>query len=368
MEINKYKIKEDNMLALSDYQRSLWTAPKLTTLFFELTDGCNLNCRHCGSGCSATNRAFLDTGIIIRVLSEVAERYDPQSIMIAITGGEPLLHPDCIEIIKCAHDLKFKVGMTSNGTLIGTDVAKKLKKYGLNTISISIDGIGEPHDRLRMVKGSFDMAVNGILALKEAGVEPQVTTVVHKHNMDELDKIYKFVVENDIYSWRLTNVDPIGRALEDADMLLGYADMIRLFEYIKAKRFDSDNDIEVTYGCAHFVTYEYERNIRDFYFQCVAGTKVASVMANGNIGACLDIERRKSLVQGNVYKDSLIDVWENKFQFFRQNRAGLSSNCSNCDNKDVCMGDSAHTWDYDNNEPKYCLKVLEKDGGVYELR
>lgn len=367
MEINKYNIKEDDMLALVDYQRSLWTAPKLTTLFFELTDGCNLNCRHCGSRCSVINRTILDTGIIKKVLFEVAERYDPKSIMIAITGGEPILHPDCIEIIRYAHDFKFKIGMTSNGTLIDMDTARRLKKSGLNTISISIDGIGEAHDGLRMVKGSFNKAVEGILALKEAGIEPQVTTVVHKHNINELDKIYEFVVKNDIYSWRLTNVDPIGRALEDAEMLLDHDDMIRLFEFIKEKRFDPDNDIEVTYGCAHFVTFEYERNIRNFYFQCVAGTKAASVMANGDIGACLDIERRKTLVQGNAYKDNFIDIWENKFQFFRQNRSELSAKCSICEHRNVCMGDSAHTWDYDNNEPKYCLKVLEKDGGAYGL-
>ena len=78
-------------------------------------------------------------------------------------------------------------------------------------------------------------------------------------------------------------------------------------------------------------------------------------MVDGNIGACLDIERRQDLVQGNIYKDDFIDVWENRFQGFRTNRALLSEKCSICEFKSICQGDSAHTWDYDANEPMFCV-------------
>ena len=367
MEYNAYDIKESNMLALAEYQKSLWLKPKLTTLFFELTDSCNLNCKHCGSRCESTNKIYLDTQIVKKVISEVAEKYNPRNTMIALTGGEPLLHPDCIEIIRYAHDKNFPVGITSNGTMIDKSVARSLKRAGLDTISISLDGMAEEHDELRRVKGSFDKAVQGIMALKEAYIEPQVTTVVHKKNIDKLEEVFDFVVANDIYSWRLTNVDPIGRAFDNADLLLDYDELIRLFDYIKKKRFDNSIDIEVTYGCAHFVTYDYERFIRDFYFQCGAGVQVASIMANGDIGACLDIERRKDLVQGNAYQDDFIDVWENRFKFFRKDKSDLSKKCAGCIHKKVCIGDSAHTWDYENNEPMYCLRVI-KGSGLNENR
>ena len=154
-------------------------------------------------------------------------------------------------------------------------------------------------------------------------------------------------------------MEPIGRAIDDSDMLLDRDELIRMFDYIKTKRFDSGTDIEVTYGCAHFTGYEYEHIIRGFYFQCIAGTKVASVMANGDIGACLDIERRESLVQDNVYRDDFLDVWENRFEVFRQDRSELSGMCKECCYKKVCMGDSAHTWNFDKSEPMYCTKVLE---------
>ena len=351
-------IKKMNMLSLSEYQKRLWKEPKLSLLFFELTNSCNLNCKHCGSRCSVNKKDYIDTDIVKKVISSVSNKYCTKDIMIAITGGEPLLHPDCIEIVKYSHDQGFIVGITSNGILIDHDVAHNLKQAGLDTISISLDGIGVEHDNLRMSKGAFEKAVTGIKALKDADIEPQITTVVHKQNIDKLDEIYEFVVENDIYSWRLTNVDPIGRAFDAKEMLLDYNEMKQLFEYIKNKRFNTDKDIEITYGCAHFVSYEYERMIRDFYFQCAAGTETASVMVNGDIGACLDIERRGDLVQGNAYTDDFIEVWENRFEVFRRNRAELSSNCKKCDYSNVCLGDSAHTWDYDNNEPMYCIKTL----------
>ena len=84
-------------------------------------------------------------------------------------------------------------------------------------------------------------------------------------------------------------------------------------------------------------------------------------MANGDIGGCLDIERRPELIQGNVYRDDFINVWETGFQMFRRDRTERSSKCRTCIHKNVCMGDSAHTWDYDMDEPGYC--VAERLGG-----
>ena len=82
---------------------------------------------------------------------------------------------------------------------------------------------------------------------------------------------------------------------------------------------------------------------------------MGSVMANGNIGACLDIERRADLVQGNAYTDDFVEVWENRFEGFRIDRTIKNGTCSGCEHRAVCLGDSAHTWDYDYNEPRYCV-------------
>lgn len=356
-----HPIKEQDMRALAEYQRSLFVHPKLEFLFFEMTDQCNMHCRHCGSSCEEANSTYLPYDVIERTLHRVAEVYDSKTIMVNFTGGEPMLHSGIFRSIRAAHDLGFFVGMTSNGTLIDKEKALRLVQAGLNTISISIDGIGKVHDDFRNKTGSFELAIAGIRALKDAGIEPQPITVVHKGNIGQMEELYHFMNQNEIASWRLTNIDPIGRARSNSDLLLDADELKTLYDFIFEKRMSTESPMEIEYGCSHFLTFEYEKMLRDFYFQCLAGTKLASIMANGNIGACLDIERRPELVQGNIYTDDFIDVWENRFQVFRTDRTKQSKTCSQCQHKDVCLGDSTHTWDYDEQEPVYCVaKKLEE--------
>lgn len=354
-------IKEKNMLDLAEYRRSLWKKPTLQHLFFELTDQCNLHCRHCGSSCTAAGSKYLSVEVIEKTLKSVASHYSSHTILVNLTGGEPMLHPNFFDIISMAHRKGFGVGMTSNGTLIKTISAKKLAESGLDTIAISLDGIGDVHEKFRNVSGCYSSAIMGIYSLKQAGIEPEVLTVVHRDNFFQLEKMYELLRKMDIYSWRVVNIEPIGRALSEKGLLLDRIQMKQLLDFIREKRFDNSNPMEVSYGCSHFVTFEYERMIRDFYFQCGAGTTVGSVLANGDIVGCLDIERRAELIQGNAYSDDFTDVWENRFQTFRFDRSDQCVLCHSCRYKPVCMGDSMHTWDFAKKEPLYCVTKLEKE-------
>ena len=353
-------IKQRDLASLVQYQKSLFQKPRLRFLFFELTDSCNLSCLHCGSNCISSNQRYLPYEAIEKVLFSILKEYEPHEVMICITGGEPMLHPDIFEIVSLSHHFGFPVGMTTNGTLIDHCAAVKLKESGLDTIAISIDGTEKVHDHFRNCKGSFKKALEGARNLKKAGIEPQAITVVSKNNINALEDLYSLLKNEEFYSWRLTNIDPIGRANDNQELLLDFEEMEYLLNYIREKRYDNKNNMDVTFGCSHYVTTSYEREVRDFYFQCGAGTLVGSVMANGNIGACLDIERREELIQGNIYENEFLDVWNNRFQIFRENRADKSEMCSQCSHSKFCMGDSAHTWDYDNNEPRYCWKQLKE--------
>ena len=126
-----------------------------------------------------------------------------------------------------------------------------------------------------------------------------------------------FLINEGFYSWRITNIDPIGRADRNRDLLLDREEIMKLLSFIKEMRYNPDVEMEVTYGCSHFLSYDFEREVRDFYFQCGAGLLVSSVMANGNIGACLDIERRQDLIQGNADKDDFLTVWKERFKSVR---------------------------------------------------
>ena len=350
-----HPVKHRDMQALADYQRELSRQPKLRFLFIELTDQCNLNCLHCGSGCSGAQHTYLETDAIYSVMQSVAAECRTDSIMICLTGGEPMLHPDIYDIIEFAKKLGFPVGMTSNATLIDEKAAVRLAVSGLDTISISIDGLQAEHDAFRKTPGAFERALTGFKAFQKVGIYPQAFTVVHHNNFAQLNDIYQLLLKMNVDSWRLINMEPIGRAMEHADLLLNAEEIRQLLYYIRDKRFDPDNPIEVTFGCSHFLTFDLEREVRDFYFQCGAGLSVASIRANGDIGACLDIMPRPELIQGNIAHDDFLTVWKTQYQAFRTDRTANSKTCSACKYRTVCMGDSTHTWDFEQNEPGYCF-------------
>ncbi len=276
-----------------------------------------------------------------------------------------MLHPDFFEISKCIIDMGFSWGMTTNATLIDDTAAHKLKEAGMSTVSVSLDGMEESHDSLRQHKGAWRLALQGIQALQNAGLDPQVTTVLHQQNFHDLEPLYSLLCEMGITSWRPINVEPIGRACESHDLMLDPEQFVYLLSYIRNKRFDRSCSMEVTFGCSHYLGTVYERMVRDHYFLCGAGILTASVRSNGDICACLDIENRPELVQGNIRTDRFMDVWRDRFQIFRRDRTADCSRCVDCSERFLCGGDSMHTWDCENNAPLLCYQDYHHmfDGG-----
>ena len=359
----KRSVKARDMAFLNQYITYLRSHPKLTYLFLELTDSCNLACFHCGSSCLQAHNNYMDTDLLFRTLDTVAEDFEPASVMICLTGGEPMLHKDFYEIVKHITKLGFPWGITTNGTLIKEKDAVLLKKYGLQSVTISMDGLEASHDWLRGTPGCFCKTIEAIQAFHAVNIPVQVTTVIHKKNFDELDSLYQFMCDLGISSWRVINIEPIGRALQNSDLLLSREELLKLYDFIREKRFSKKTPMDVHYGCSHYLSFEYEHELRDNYFICGSGIYVGSILCNGDIYSCLDIERRPELVQGNVAKERFSKVWYEKFKEFRENRAEISEYCSKCEEKEFCGGDSMHTWDFDKKSPGFCILRREN---VYE--
>ena len=351
------KMKLDHLRQMREYRSSLMKKPQLRNLFLELTLRCNERCMHCGSYCGEVQSEELTVEQYRTFLQQVKEDMTTKGKMLDITGGEPLLRKEFFDILGAAHELGFAWGMTSNATLIDDSVARDLKRVGMGTISVSIDGLEETHDAFRRTPGGYKKAMNGIESLIRVGSfdHVQVTTVVTHQNIGQLDELFKIFNEMDIDSWRVINMEPMGRAKQHPELILTKEDYQTLFEFIRNKRIAGE---PVTYGCSHYLGMEYEREVRDWYFLCTAGLYTASICANGDIIACLDIERRPEFVQGNILRDRFSDVWENKFQIFRRDLADDNEVCSKCDQKDFCHGDAYHSWDFDKNKPQVCFKDI----------
>lgn len=356
----KIQIKSSNMDKLAQHREYLRKNPRLTYLFVELTAVCNLACLHCGSSCERTNGNCIDTDMLLKSLKTIAEDFNPNTIMVCLTGGEPMMHPDFYRIVQEIVNLGFSWGMTTNGTFITEDSAWKLKELKLQSITISLDGLKSTHEWLRNTPGCFEKTLKAVNILNTVGIEVQITSVMHKKNFPELELLYDLMCELKVFSWRVINIEPIGRALENKELLLSYDEFISLLNFIREKRYSKDTPMDVHFGCSHYLSYEYEHEVRDNYFLCGSGIYVGSILCNGDIYSCLDIERRIELVQGNISKDRFSKIWFEKFKEFREDRTKYSVRCNQCSEKKYCSGDSTHTWDFSCNEPLFCIHKEER--------
>ena len=348
---------------LYEFKRKAYKEHKLKAVFFEVTSRCNARCEHCGSSCGDfVPKDEITKDEIISVLDDLAEHYDPNHIMLFITGGEPLVRKDLFELMDYAHKLGFHWGMTTNGMLLDEEVVKKMRKTHMESISVSIDGVKETHEKFRKVPGSFDKILHGLkLMQKLKDVKSlQVTTCVNKKNIDELEDIFKIVKDIGITDWRLIEVDPIGRAKGNKDLLLEANDYKRMFNFIFEKRKKYPKML-FRYGCGHFLGNDLDVALMGNCYFCYTGYWVGSVLSNGDVFGCPDIERRPELIQGNIRKRKFSDIWENEFKPYRKVTRTSNSKCKKCPDWKSCMGDAFHTWDFDKNKPDFCAREIFKE-------
>ena len=347
-----------------EFQKIMCETPKLDCLFWETTLRCNAKCKHCGSraGENVCVKDEISGDEVKKVFKEVSEKCNPAEIIAQITGGEPLLREDVFDVMKYIKSLGFTVCMTTNGMLITDEIIEKMKDAGVDGISVSIDGLEKTHDNFRGVPGAYNKSIEGIKRLVKSGIlsELQVTTVANKMNIHELEELKNIMELLGIDSWRILEMDLIGRAKDNADLLLSSDDYKYLFEFIKTNR--KKSKMNVMYGCAHFLGMDYEKEVRNSMFICKTGLTIASILYNGDIFVCPNIERRPELIQGNIKENNFMDVWENKFEWFRKMDRMKCEKCAKCDDWKYCRGGAVHTWDFDENNQTLCLnEILKKN-------
>ena len=346
-------------------QQKMWQAHReylrknhdLKYLFWECTLNCNFKCKHCGSRAGENVfTEFINTEEIKKAFLDVAQNFDAKKITIAITGGEPLLRKDLFEVMKYANSLGFQWGMVSNGSLVTQEIVEKAKEAGMTTIDISIDGTKEIHDEFRNMKGSYEKAINAVKLFAKADfLNPlRITTTVHNKNIDILDEMYESFSVLGISDWRLLNVDPIGRAICNNNILLNKKQLTKLLQFIKDKRAKTTK-IKITFGCAHFLGDDFEDEVRNNFFYCGTGINIGSILHNGDIFVCPNVPRQSNLIQGNIKKDSFSDIWNNKFEFFRDKNRTACEKCQKCEYWNECLGGSFHSWDFEKKQPKVCF-------------
>ena len=325
---------------------------ELNYLFWECTRNCNLQCLHCGSDCIADNKnPDLPFADFLKAILPLKDVFKKDSITVAITGGEPLLRKDLPECGKALRKHGFHWGIVTNGYDYTPDIHAKLIDAGMGSITLSLDGLEPSHNWLRGNKESFARAVKALELISSApGLIYDVVSCVNQKNIDELEQLKQFFYERKIRAWRLFTISPIGRAQDSYELQLKPIQLKQLMDFIVNSR--AEKRMKVSFSCEAYLGM-YERKVRDSYFFCRAGIQVASVLIDGSIAACPNINR--SFIQGNIYTDDFLEVWEKRFEIMRNRNWTKTGICADCKAYRNCLGGALHLWDEKKDSIMTCI-------------
>lgn len=160
------------------------------------TKTCNLTCRHCYMDSDAQKyKGELTTGEARQFIADLAEFKVP---VLLFSGGEPLIRPDFFELAAYAADKGIRPTLSTNGTLITPEVARRIKEIGVGYVGISLDGLREVNDKFRGREGAFAAAMQGIQNCVAVGQRVGLRFTINRHNFQELDHIFDFIEDENI--------------------------------------------------------------------------------------------------------------------------------------------------------------------------
>ncbi|MBQ7478046.1 MAG: putative heme d1 biosynthesis radical SAM protein NirJ1 [Selenomonadaceae bacterium] len=160
------------------------------------TRTCNLKCRHCYMNSDARKyRDELTTEEAKRFIDDLAEFHVP---VLLFSGGEPLIRPDFFELAEYAAEKEVRPTLSTNGTLITREIARRIKEIGVGYVGISLDGLKKVNDKFRGVDGAYEKAMQGIENCVAVGQRVGLRFTINHHNLQELDHIFDFIEEENI--------------------------------------------------------------------------------------------------------------------------------------------------------------------------
>jgi radical SAM protein with 4Fe4S-binding SPASM domain len=327
-------------------------------VFWNLTDRCNLSCTHCynksGPGCHIEGE--LSTAEAMGLIDDLAEMGIP---LILFTGGEPLMREDIWELAQHAKKKGIKMALSTNGTLITTEVARRIKESGIEYAGISLDGAQAlTHDRFRNSPGAFERTMAAFTSCREAGLRCGVRVTLTKENCGELEALIDLALTLGASRFCLYWLVPTGRGIESYERLqLGTKEVTEALTllYLKAKETDPAFieflTVDAPQDCIHLLTSmeqdgspdiaEARELLQSLNGGCSAGTRVANIDSHGNVYPC-QFARSENFCAGNIRSQSFSRIWGDNTNpvllRFREKQARFGGRCRNCNYRGLCGG------------------------------
>ncbi|MCK4260360.1 MAG: radical SAM protein [Halanaerobiales bacterium] len=320
---NLYYFLEKNLFAEKDeYNGNAYLFSSPQTIYFHLTNKCNLNCKYCYAHKYKNYLPEMTYSIGVKILDQFKVQL-PSSYLV-FTGGEPMLNPDFHRLVEYSLDLGFRVGLLTNGTLIENIPENLLKKIDYQ---ISLDGISA--DINNLTRGRFEDTMSGINKLLELGIRPEIRATLTKYTKDHALDFYKYWEERGINA-RFFVIRKFGIDEEFENLGLNDEELLHIF-----------NKFSVELG-------SYKKALRNIlvadhmsFFKpincCGIGNSNIAVDGLGNIYPCIHL-CVSNLKIGNILEQSITDISSSKILEKIRCKVEDINTCKVCPFRYICGG------------------------------
>jgi len=328
---------------------------------WNLTDACNLSCRHCYQRAGPKRPDELPTSEKLRVVEELAK---VGVVSVAFSGGEPLMAEDFFDVAAKVKEEGMYLAIATNGTLITGDVAKRLRALGTDYVEVSLDfANAKDHDEFRGVEGAFERTLQGIRNCVAEGIFTCIATTVTKLNLQQVPEIIELAKRLKVRRFIAFNFIPTGRGSDAAELDLTPEQreqlLTRLFHENRVgdievlstapqyARVSLESSGGVNVAPTHFYVGEASWDLKllaEFIGGCGAGRLYCALQPNGDVSPCVFMP---GLRIGNLKKESLTDIWHDSHVLSKlRNRESFQGNCGKCEYRFICGGCRARALAY----------------------
>lgn len=190
-------------------------------VFWETTRACRLACRHCrAEALEERDPEELNLEEAESLLRDV-RAFGPPAPILVLTGGDLLMRPDALDLVRMAADLGLRVAAAPSVTpLLDGQRLGQLVDAGVKAISLSLDGAqAATHDGIRGVEGTFEATLGRLREAMDLDVLVQVNTAVMRSNVQELPEIVHLLRDLGVPTWEVFFLIKTGRgaAMEDLE-------------------------------------------------------------------------------------------------------------------------------------------------------
>ena len=318
----------------------------LNQIYFYLTEGCNLKCRHCWIAPKYQSPDKPLPALDPDLFRSIIEQAKPLGLSgVKLTGGEPLLHPHIHDILQVIRSQELRLTVETNGTLCTPELAEMMKATSENPfVSVSIDGAdARTHEWVRGVEGCFDAALEGVRNLVKAGFRPQIIMAVMRRNKDQMEPVVRLAEKLGAGSVKFNLVQPTARGekMHEALETLSIDELVELGRWVETT-LSKSTDIRLVYS--HPMAFRpLGKMFGDKGDGCgVCGILgILGVLSDGSYAMCGIGETVPDLVFGHAAEDRLEDMWNNT-PIIKELRDGLPKKlqgiCGDCLMKGRCLG------------------------------